>query len=135
VYWVDFEPARGGENKKQRPGVMVSNQAAINAQNRVQVLPLTSNVSRVYPWEALVNLNGVVHKALADQIRLQRRSGSAIDSATCQRRTCSPSNAQSAFSLAHVNSKPDRTEAGLLVRAIRAFPAHTKAGLCAILAP
>jgi mRNA interferase MazF len=69
VYWVDFEPARGGEIKKQRPAVIVSNPSAVRAQNRVQVVPLTSNVSRVYPWEALVDLSGVPHKALADQIR------------------------------------------------------------------
>jgi mRNA interferase MazF len=69
VYWVDFEPARGGEIRKRRPAVIVSNDAAIRAQNRVQVVPLTSNVTRVFRWEALVQLNGVAHKALADQIR------------------------------------------------------------------
>ena len=69
VYWVDFEPARGGEIRKRRPAVIVSNASAVHVQNRVQVVPLTSNVSRVFRWEALVQLNGVAHKALADQIR------------------------------------------------------------------
>jgi len=69
VCWVDFEPARGGEITKRRPAVIVSNDSAIRAQNRVQVVPLTSNVLRVFRWEALVQLNGVAHKALADQIR------------------------------------------------------------------
>jgi mRNA interferase MazF len=69
VFWVDFEPARGGEIRKRLPAVIVSNDAAIRAQNRVQVVPLTSNVARVFRWEALVQLNGVAHKALADQIR------------------------------------------------------------------
>jgi mRNA interferase MazF len=69
VWWVDFEPARGGEIRKRRPAVIISNNAAISSQNRVQVIPLTSNVARVYPWEALVRLNGVPHKALPDQIR------------------------------------------------------------------
>jgi len=36
--------------------------------NRVQVVPLTSNVSRLYATEALVTLNGDSRKALADQI-------------------------------------------------------------------
>ena len=69
VYWVGFDPARGGEIQKRRPAIVVSNDAANAVQNRVQVVPLTSNVSRVYPWEALVHVQGNARKALADQIR------------------------------------------------------------------
>lgn len=69
VYWVHFDPARGGEIKKTRPAVIVSNDAANKAANRVQVVPLTSNVDRVRSWEALVHVGGTPVKALADQIR------------------------------------------------------------------
>ncbi|MGI8552396.1 MAG: type II toxin-antitoxin system PemK/MazF family toxin [Dehalococcoidia bacterium] len=69
VYWVDFEPARGAEMQMRWPAVIVSNDAAIRQQNRVQVVPLTSKVTRVYRWEALVQLDGRPHKALADQLR------------------------------------------------------------------
>lgn len=69
VYWVDFEPTRGGEITKIRPAVIVSNDTAAQMQNRVQVVPLTSRVNRVYRWEALVHLGDVPHKAIADQIR------------------------------------------------------------------
>lgn len=69
VYWVDFDPARGGEIQKRRPAVIISNNAAVRAQNRVQVVPLTSNVATIHRWEALVHSNGMPHKALADQIR------------------------------------------------------------------
>ena len=69
VFWVDFEPARGGEIRNRRPAVIVSNEMAVRVQNRVQVIPLTSNVGRVHAWEALVELGSVRHKALADQIR------------------------------------------------------------------
>jgi mRNA interferase MazF len=69
VYWVDFDPARGGEIQKRRPAVIVGNNAATHVQNRVQVVPLTSNTTTVRSWEALVHVGGVVSKALADQIR------------------------------------------------------------------
>ena len=36
--------------------------------NRVQVVPLTSNVDRLYPSEAFVVVNGKQHKAMADQL-------------------------------------------------------------------
>jgi mRNA interferase MazF len=36
--------------------------------NRVQVVPITSNVSLIYPCEASIDLNGKPRKAMADQI-------------------------------------------------------------------
>jgi mRNA interferase MazF len=69
VYWVDFDPARGGEFQKQRPALIVSNDASNRALNRLQVIPLTRNVARVYVSEASIRVNGIPHKAMADQIR------------------------------------------------------------------
>ena len=68
VWWVNFEPSVGGEIQKQRPAVIVSNDASNKHLNRVQVVPITSNVDKLYPSEAYVTLNGDPRKAVADQI-------------------------------------------------------------------
>ena len=39
----------------------------------MQVVPLTSNVTRLYPGEGYVTLDGKQHKALADQITTAAR--------------------------------------------------------------
>ena len=68
VWWVEFDPAVGSEIHKTRPAVIVSNDMANRFLDRVVVVPLTSNVSRVYPGEALVTVNGNKNKAMTDQI-------------------------------------------------------------------
>lgn len=68
VWWVNFDPSVGGEIRKKRPAVIVSNNASNRNINRVQVVPMTSNISRVYPSEALVSLQGRQGKAMADQL-------------------------------------------------------------------
>ena len=68
VWWVNFHTAVGGEIRKQRPAVIVSNDAANKYLNRVQVIPLTSQVTKVYPSEALVTFAGKQAKAMADQL-------------------------------------------------------------------
>jgi mRNA interferase MazF len=68
VYWVAFDPSVGGEIQKTRPAIVLSNNAANLALNRVQVVPITSKTDRLYPGEALIELKGEKRKAMASQL-------------------------------------------------------------------
>jgi mRNA interferase MazF len=69
IWWVDFDPTVGGEVRKRRPAVVVSNDTFNVRNNRVQVVPLTSSEKRLYLFEAYVMVGGHRDKAMADQIR------------------------------------------------------------------
>ena len=81
VWLVSFEAAIGGEVQKTRPAVILSNDTANALLNRVQVVPISSQVERLYSSEAYITLNGERRKAMADQIstaskrRLYRKIG------------------------------------------------------------
>lgn len=68
VWWVNFDPSTGGEIRKKRPAVIISNNAANQFLNRLQVIPLTSSVGKLYPSEAYITLRGKKAKAMADQL-------------------------------------------------------------------
>jgi len=81
VWWVAFDPPVGGEIQKTRPALIVSNNSANAVLNRLIVVPLTSQIARVYPGQAMVTLNGEQRKAMGDQLttaskkRLRSRLG------------------------------------------------------------
>ncbi len=75
---VDLEPTRGAEANKRRPAVIVSNDGAnLTAQRLgrgvVTVVPITSNTSKVFPFQVLLHAAdtglGLDSKAQAEQVR------------------------------------------------------------------
>jgi mRNA interferase MazF len=55
IYFANLSPAVGSEMDKRRPVIIVSNDSNNNASTTVTILPITSNTSRIYPFEVLLN--------------------------------------------------------------------------------
>jgi mRNA interferase MazF len=68
VWRVNFEPAVGGEVRKKRPAIIISNDISNKFLNRVQVVPITSKIDRLYPSEAYVTVGEKQCKAMAHQL-------------------------------------------------------------------
>ena len=69
IYWVSLDPTIGAEAKKTRPGLIVSNDIGNQHSNRVIVIPVTSNIRKVFPFELQLDLPKGPSKAMVDQIR------------------------------------------------------------------
>jgi len=75
---VNLDPTLGEEANKRRPAVIVSNDGAnLTAENLgrgvVTVVPVTSNVTRIYPFQVLLDAQATGldrdSKAQAEQVR------------------------------------------------------------------
>jgi mRNA interferase MazF len=75
---VDLDPVRGAEATKRRPAVLVSNDGANSTAARlgrgvITVVPVTSNIARIYPFQVLLPsaVTGLERdsKAQAEQVR------------------------------------------------------------------
>ncbi|MEI8365095.1 MAG: type II toxin-antitoxin system PemK/MazF family toxin [Parachlamydiaceae bacterium] len=74
IYWTNLEPTLGGETKKIRPGLIVSNNIGNEVSSVVMVAPITSKVKQVYPFEVQITLRGKPAKIMLNQCRAVDKS-------------------------------------------------------------
>ncbi|HSW68884.1 MAG TPA: type II toxin-antitoxin system PemK/MazF family toxin [Gammaproteobacteria bacterium] len=51
IYFANLDPTVGSEIRKKRPVLIVSNNANNKASSTVTIVPITSNINKVYPFE------------------------------------------------------------------------------------
>ena len=54
IYFANLDPTVGTEIKKKRPVVIVSNNANNKMASTLTIVPITSNVTKVYPFEVML---------------------------------------------------------------------------------
>lgn len=73
IYYADLDPAIGAETQKNRPVLIVSNNANNNAASTITIIPITSNVKKVYPFEVFLETSETglhkTSKAQCHQVR------------------------------------------------------------------
>ncbi len=73
IYFANLDPTVGSEIKKTRPVLIVSNNAANKSSTVISIVPLSSQITRVFPFEVLLKAaeTGLSKdsKAMAQQIR------------------------------------------------------------------
>lgn len=78
IRMVDLDPSRGAEANTYRPAVVISNDGANTAAERlgrgvITVVPITSNTAHVYPFQVLLRADSTGlprdSKAQAEQVR------------------------------------------------------------------
>ena len=73
IYFVSLEPTVGSEIGKSRPALVISNDRNNEFSETITVIPITSNVQKIYPFETFISkddkLLEVDSKAKCNQIR------------------------------------------------------------------
>jgi mRNA interferase MazF len=89
IYYANLDPSLGSETAKRRPVLIVSNDINNQVATTVTILPITSNVTKVYPFEIFLQPSDSnlpkPSKVQAQQIRTiskQRISSNVVGSLT-----------------------------------------------------
>lgn len=54
IYYADLNPTVGSEISKKRPVLIISNNSNNTYSETVTVIPITSNINKVFPFEVLL---------------------------------------------------------------------------------
>ncbi len=74
IYLVNFDPTVGHEARKQRPALILSNNIHNRYSPLVTVAPLSSNTSKIYPFEIYISENEANLNANSKIMIIQLRS-------------------------------------------------------------
>jgi mRNA interferase MazF len=91
IYRVSLEPVIGSETGKTRPALVLQNELANRSSPTVTVVPISSRVERVYPFQVRIAAGegGLSRdsKALCEQIRTvsRQRVGQRLGELTAER--------------------------------------------------
>ena len=55
IYWANLDPTIGAEISKKRPVLVVSNDINNQYANTITILPITSKIGKIYPFEIELN--------------------------------------------------------------------------------
>ena len=69
IYKVVLDPTIGKEIKKTRRCVVVSNDQQNLYSPLIIIIPITSDMEKLYSWEVVIHSEGKERKILTDQIR------------------------------------------------------------------
>ena len=56
IYFADLNPTVGSEINKRRPVLIVSNDANNKASSTITIMPITSSVTKIYPFEVFLDV-------------------------------------------------------------------------------
>lgn len=56
IYFANLDPTIGAETQKKRPVLIISNNANNNAATTITIIPITSNIKKIYPFEVLLEI-------------------------------------------------------------------------------
>ena len=82
IYWVNLEPTKGGEVKKTRPSLVISNDIGNEVSSVIIIAPITSQIKNIYPFEVEITVDGKPAKIMLNQSRAidKSRLGRKINS-------------------------------------------------------